>query len=590
MRPQDWRLLRRQLARQSLIYYIRSIAPWFRIEEIHCVIASFLESMAFGEIDRGMLFMPPRTGKSLMASTFFTSWWAGLYPSDKILQTGHSLNLSRGFSLDVRSIMQDPEYRFIFPGVRLAKDSKAAGRWRVEDTIAGMERVEAAQARAYRQQQGQYNAAGVTSNIAGIGFNLGVVDDAMSEQDKDSKVTKDRIWNWWGPGFYTRRQPERNAILVMMTRWANDDLAGHLLEQQEKHHGADIWTVLNVPAILDRDNAKMVYEVAKEYGQIGMGDDLRELKAGDSFSPRRWSETELERSRANMTERDWNALYMGNPDVDEGHILKEKHWRLWPHADEPDFIEIFMMYDTAFEKGETNDFSAFTVWGLFEYRERQDERPQIHMMLLGTWERKVDAPDLVTVVKAFAWGSKETRKAMEEERRHPDFEFLDELVDEYGVKGGDPKRPDDKEIPGFHPNRIMVEKKASGLWLTKELRRVNHPRRLPMQDWLPPRAKGGVSKGQEMGKYARAHYGNLVLEQGGVWYLNRRWATAVIKKCAATKFDGSDAHDDVQDTVVASFIHVRQTYRVDFPSDVDLEKERQPKKKAKRQFYGARVR
>lgn len=567
----DWAMLRRALARTSMIAYIRMVAPWFTVEEVHCAIALHLEAMISGELDRLLITMPPRTGKSLMGSVFFPSFWAGNYPSDKILQVGHSVELSRGFSLDVRSTMREEEYQWIFPGVRLAKDSQAAGKWRVEDIATAMARLEA---KAERAQQGQYNAAGVTSNLAGKGFHLGVADDLMSEQDKDSKVMKDRIKNWWGPGFYTRRQPERNAILLMMTRWGTDDIAGHLEELAAKHHGADVYTKLNVPAILDAASAKQVYTMAEAYGQIKQ-EDLKPLKAGDSFAPRRWSLKELGRSKANMTDRDWNALYLGKPTVDEGHILKRRHWRLWPHDDPPECIEIFQMYDTAFEKNESADNSARTTWGLFEYRETQGERAMMNMVLLDRWEKKVDAPDLRTVAMVGCWGSVDTRKALEEMKMAPDLEFLADMVKENGGR----------ELNGMYPDRVMVENKASGLWLNKELKRITKPRRMPISMWRAPRG----ARGKELSKYARAHYGNLVLEQGAVWYMNRKWAGEVIDLCAQCKFDDTDKTDDLPDTVVASMIHVRQTYRVELKTDIDEEAEKQPKRKTKRQFYGART-
>lgn len=579
MRPEDWALIRRALARTSIIAYIRMIAPWFTIEEIHCVIAAFLENMESGAIDRGMIFLPPRTGKSMMGSVFFPSHWAGLYPSDKILQVGHSVELSRGFSLDVRQIMKDPEYSFIFPGVRLAKDSQAAGKWRVEDTYGSMEALERAQARAAaRAQQGQYNAAGVTSNLAGKGFNLGIGDDLMSEQDKDSKIVKQRIWDWWGPGFYTRRQPDRNAILLMMTRWANDDIAGRILDMVEstKHRGADYWEVLNVPAILDRDSAKKIVAVAKEYGQMS---DVKQLREGDSFAPRRWTLKELGRSRASMTERDWNALYLGKPDADEGHILKEKNFRIWPEKEMPECFEIFDMYDTAFGDGEQNDYSARSRWGLFRYRETEGERALVNMILLGRWKQRIDAPDLVVRAMVDAWGSKETRRALKTLHRDPDYTFLDSLVIENGGN----------EIPAGNPNRMMFEMKASAQWLVRELRRINKPRRLPVFPWLIPRFTAGGNKGKEMDKVSRAHYGNLVAEQGAVWIPDRVWARGVAKAASQCKFDGSDESDDLEDTLVASMIYVRQSYRVELPTDIDEEAEKKPRYREKRQFYGART-
>lgn len=560
------RRLYRLKCRTSEIAFIREVAPWFTVEEIHCVIAGYHEALLGGAIDRLMVFMPPRTGKSQMGSIFLPALWAGHHPSDQILQIGHSVELSRKFSLDVRQIMRSTAYQWIFPGIGLAKDAQAVGRWRVEDTASAMAELE---------KSGEYNAAGVTSSIAGKGFHLGVLDDAQSEQDKDSKVTKDRLANWWGPGFYTRRMPERNAILINATRWGTDDLPGRVLEQNkkirdqanEREHGADHWVVLNVPAILDKGSAKRVYAMAKEYGALG--DDLRPLKEGESFAPRRWTAKELLRSKANMKERDWNALYLGKPQVDEGHILKRKYWRLWPREKPPECLFTFTMYDTAFTEKTVNDKTARTTWGVFEHKEREGERPSLHMIMLEAWDDHIDSPDLVREVMIGQWGGKETK------------EVLEDLY---------PKQPEkwqdiDVTRPGMRADRILIENKASGIWLIRELRRIKKPKALPVHPWLGPRGSGG----KEYDKYARAHYGSLVMEQGAAWYMNRKWATDTIDKCAACQFLGNDADADLADTVVASMIYVRQTYRVELPSDIDTEEERRAAiKKPQRQLYGSR--
>ena len=562
----EWIEMRRVLARTSLIAYIRAVAPWFTIEEVHCIIAMHLEALADGDIDRLMINLPPRTGKSMMASVFLPSWWSGRYPGDKILQVGHSVDLSRGFSLNVRELMRLDEYRWIFPGVQLARDSQAAGKFRIQDISKAMLALERGR---QQQQQGQYKAAGVTSNIAGVGFNLGVVDDAMSEQDKDSKITKDRIWNWWGPGFYTRRQPERNSICISATRWAPDDLPGRLLDEMGKHHGADSWVVLNVPAILNGDTAKKIYEVAKDYAAM---DDVIELKAGDSFAPRRWSLKELGRSKAQLTERDWNSLYMGNPKAIEGHILKSKHWRLWPKKEMPHCDFVFSMYDTAFDEDTANDFSARTTWGIFKHA-GEDGRPTMNMILLDRWKKRVEAPDLKWYVMEGLYGTKFVRQAMLE--LDPDYEIPAEF------------RAGGKDKDGMYPDRVMIENKASGIWLIKELRKIRKPKPLPVMPWNAPRGGRG---NKEMNKYQRAILGSLVLEQGAVWYPNRAWAEEVIEECAHCKFDGSDAHDDLPDTVTASMIYVRQTYRVELDTDIDEEEERRAgRKPPTRQFYGARA-
>jgi hypothetical protein len=330
-------LIKTELARERMVPYIQSVMPWFGVEEVHCVMAAYLEKVARGETDRLMFSLPPRGGKSTMASVALPSWWMGKFPSDKIMSLGYKTDLSRRFSRQTLGIMRTKVYGSIFPHVKLSKDAHAVGYWNVEEITRQYDAM----------MRGEYQAAGVISGIAGSGFNLGILDDPLSEQDKDSKLAKDRVWEWWGPGFYTRRQPERNAIILIMTRWTLDDIAGRLLEASRS--GGDKWTVVNIPALVNGDLAKRIYTIATNYPFLDAKPlPMKTVKDFDepvaSFQPRRMPIKELIRSRANMTTRDWLALYMGAPVEEAGHILRREHWRLWPHKKPPECHFIFQTY------------------------------------------------------------------------------------------------------------------------------------------------------------------------------------------------------------------------------------------------------
>ena len=304
--------------------------------------------------------------------------------------------------------------------------------------------------------------------------------------------------------------------------------------------GGDDWTILNIPAILDRSSAKKIYEMATGYGDLAMVS--KDIRPGGSFAPIRFPYKELMRSKANMPSRDWMALYMGKPVDEGGHILQKKWWRQWPDREPPKCEFIFQMYDTAFGIRETSDYSACTTWGVFKHTEQRteerDETTSFHCMLLGAWKERIQAADLRKFVI-----------------KH--WEAFD------------------------HPDRILIENKASGIQLVQELRRMRDPS-VPVWPWTPPR---GLRT--EMSKLARAHMASLVLEQGAVWYMPRVWSEEVIEECAKCRFDGSDASDDLPDTVVHALLYMRQSYRLDLPSDYDKERERLKGKPKKRlRFYG----
>jgi hypothetical protein len=504
-------ILTQVLCRGGLINYIKFVAPWFNVEEIHIAIAHHLEAVAEGHIDRLMVFMSPRAGKSQIASVFFPSWYAGLYPKHKIMQISYKSQLSEGFSRQVRDIIKDPPFRSVFPNVTIKTDQASVGRWAID----GWAEDEEGNA-DYRH--GEYAAAGTTGGIAGTGFNLGIIDDPMSEQDMDSEGALLKVRDWYGPGFYTRRQPEKNAIVLMMTRWRLNDLAGFLLEQERNRPGADQWTVFSIPALLDQAAAVRINQIVEEaivkHPEIVeyIPDGIRELKGGDSFEPRRMNTKFLLQSKGNMTARSWNALFMQNPVEEEGAILKRKWWRKWPATKNPPQCEfILQCYDTAFEKDEANDPSARTTWGVFAHNDPRDpDDKRYHIILLDRWKERVEFVDL-----------------------------RDECI---------------ASEKAFKPNRILIEKRASGHALLQELRRA----RLPVKAWLPPGVRGAT------GKIPRAHAAQVVFEQGAVWYMDRNWAEDVINEAAAFPFGGED---DLTDTVTMAVLFLRKTFWVDLGSD-----------------------
>lgn len=528
----------RRLARLSFVDYIRAVAPWMIIEETHLLIAQKLDDLAFGRLDRLMIFMPPRAGKSMLCSVFFPSWYLGLYPTRKIMAVSYAEELAIKFGRQVRDVLKDPDFQSVFPGVQLRSDVKAAGHWQVEGGDIDS------------KERGEYYAAGVNSGIAGKGWNLGIIDDPLSEQDAVSDVAKESVWEWYGPGFYTRRQPDFSQILLISTRWAKDDLPGRLLRvanENKDDEFADQWEVVEIPAIIDTDQkAAALNEVAEEVAEIHQG--IENYKArkesrepdkvlpnvftiGDSFAPRRWPRKQLLRQKANMPPRSWLALYMQRPTEEEGRILKRRFWIEWKLASPPKCDMIISAYDTAFEEDEENDFSARTTWGIF----KDEYSGRWACILLERMNKRLEFTRLV-----------------------------DNAVDHYRH---------------FKPNLILIEKRASGASLIQTLRRKG----IPAKAWLPP--GGRFAKG----KLPRAHAASEVLEDGVVYYMNRDWAHEVIDQCAAFP---ADEHDDMVDTVSMALMWLRQGFAIELETEWDedeaklRDEERAERKSNRRRVFG----
>ena len=289
--------------------------------------------------------MPPRHTKSEFASFLFPAWMIGKFPHLKIMQVSHNAELSSRFGSKVRNLMEQKEYKNIFGDVKLREDSKAKGRW---ETNHG----------------GEYFAAGVGGSITGRGADLLIIDDPHTEQDALSESAMERAYDWYVSGPRQRLQPG-GSIVVVMTRWAEDDLTGRLIKAQVEPK-ADKWNVISFPAILD---------------------------SGKPVWPEYWELEELEKVKASLPIRNWSAQYMQNPTSEEGAILKREWWKPWDKPNIPKLQHVIQSYDTAFSAKETADYSAITTWGVFFPNE--DGKPA--MILLDALKGKYDFPELKAV-------------------------------------------------------------------------------------------------------------------------------------------------------------------------------------------------
>jgi predicted phage terminase large subunit-like protein len=479
---EEW--LRRKALRKkgnSFLDYVQHVAPWVVIEEVHCLLADHFERLKRGEIDRLMIAMPPRTGKSLLTSILLPSWWEGHYPSDKLLHASYASTLVEKFGRQIRNQIMADDYQQVFPGTQITKDSRAAAQWA---TTAG----------------GEYNAVGVGGGVAGKGGNLLIIDDPMSEQDMFSRSVMDSIYEWYGAGFYTRRQPDRNALLLTMTRWAVADLAGRLLADAVTKEDADQWVQLVIPAILDDKTAALL----NQYSHDPHITTPHTYKAGDSFSPRRWPLLELIRTKNTVSRKAWAALYMQSPVEEGGGILQRDHWKPWKGTALPKIEFILQGYDTAFEEGEANDFSARITWGVF----KRESDGKLCVLMLERMKERLSFPKL-----------------------------LDNALDAYKEYG---------------PDRVIIEKAASGIPLIQEFRK----RGIPVSP-IPPKGS----------KIARANAAAVVLEQGVVYYpYGKRWAEEVIDECATFP---NGQHDDIPDVVAHCLNYFRRMFLLEAPDDAE---------------------
>jgi len=305
--------LKRRKARTGLIPFTEYTNHAYEPAPPHSEIAEKLEAVERGEIDRLMIFMPPRHGKSELASRRFPAWYMGRNPQKQIIAASYNSDLASDFGREVRNIIRTNEFSRLF-NVKLAEDSRAAGRW---NTDAG----------------GAYVAAGVGTAVTGRGAHILLIDDPVKDREEaESELRRETIWNWYTSTAYTRLMPG-GAVILIQTRWHEDDLGGRLLEAE--NNGGDKWVKVNLPAIKD----------------------------GQALWPERYNVDALKRIKAAIGPRDFEALYQQNPTPDDGTFFLRDWFKR--HDDAPAKGHIYITSDYAVTE-DGGDWTAHLVWNYHE--------------------------------------------------------------------------------------------------------------------------------------------------------------------------------------------------------------------------------
>ena len=452
-------------AKNDFLSFVKCVWPDFVEGSHHRHIAEKFNKLSTGEIKRLIINMPPRHTKSEFASYLLPAWMVGRRPKLKIIQATHTGELAIRFGRKAKNLIDSPEYKKIFE-TSLQEDSKAAGRW---ETAQG----------------GEYFAAGVGGAITGRGADLLIIDDPHSEQDAMSEQSLENAYEWYTSGPRQRLQPGASIVLVM-TRWSTKDLTAQLLKAQKEVKG-DQWEVVEFPALMD-------------HGPVW---------------PEYWDQEELEKVKATLPVKKWNAQWMQQPTSDEGAIIKREWWRIYDKEYIPPLQHVIQSYDTAFLKKETADFSAITTWGIFY----PDEDSGANLLLLDSVKGRYEFPEL-------------RRRALQQ------YKY-------------------------WQPETVIVEAKASGLPLMYELRQMD----IPVVSFTP-------SKGHD--KHSRINAVAPLFESGMIWAPDQKIAEEVIEECAA--FPHGD-HDDLVDTMTQAVMRFRQGGLIKHPEDyIDEKKDPRPKR------------
>jgi hypothetical protein len=310
-------LAKRELARRSLKHYTLYNFPDFKLNWHHQVLFEHLERVEAGTLKRLMVIMPPRHSKSEICSIQFPSWLMGRNADRQIIEASYSLDLAADFGRQVRNIVADPAFTNIFPDVLLSQDSQSKSKWNTN-------------------RKGSYNAVGVGGALTGKGAQFLIIDDPLkNRKDADSPLMRENLWNWYRSTARTRLSPE-GAIVIVETRWHDDDLIGRILKEDPEG-----WTILHFPAIAEHDEAFRA--------------------RGEALWETQYSLANLLQTKADIGSYEWSSLYQGNPVNEENQEFSREWFQYIEHRDTPrGNIRQFATIDSALTKRDTSDFTGVT--------------------------------------------------------------------------------------------------------------------------------------------------------------------------------------------------------------------------------------
>jgi predicted phage terminase large subunit-like protein len=308
---------------------------WVRARHLE-VVSEVMQRTLKGNV-RAIINMPPRHGKSELVSKYTPAWFLSNRPDGRVILASYEAQFAASWGRKVRNLVQEHADKV---GFSIAQDSSSASMWSVSGTDGGM------------------MTAGVGGPVTGKGADLLIIDDPVKNAEQaSSPVYRQKAIDWYDWTAYPRLEPN-GSVVIVMTRWHEDDLAGKLLKASPEG-----WESITLPAIAEAD------------------DPLGRLE-GEALWPERYPVPVLESIRTTIGSEAFVSLYQCRPQAPSGNIVKREWWKYY--TEKPVFSRIIHSWDTAFKAGQGSDYSVCTVWG----------EAATGFYLLNVWRQRVEFPEL----------------------------------------------------------------------------------------------------------------------------------------------------------------------------------------------------
>ncbi len=297
-------------------------------ELFHREVAKALEAVERGEIVQLIYCMPPRHGKTEMATKRMAAWCSGRHPDWDVAVASYSDTMAQDMGADTRAILTSAQHKQVFPSYRLRRGGNA------KDNIQ-------------TDRGGRIVFVGRGGALTGRGMHIGLGDDLFKDHEEArSQAIRDQAWNWFTKVFMTRRMGLKLVILTM-TRWHSDDIIGRLTDPENPYYNAieaKKWKIIRLPAIAEDD-------------------DPLGRTPGEALWPARYDLDFLE-SQQRLDPLGFASLYQQRPSVADGVLFRRENVRYYKPSELPEDLRIYCASDHAVSTGQRNDPTVLLKVGI----------------------------------------------------------------------------------------------------------------------------------------------------------------------------------------------------------------------------------
>lgn len=315
----------------------------------HRALAKALQEVERGDYQKLIITMPPRHGKSEMASKTFPAWFVGRDPYRHVMVASYNQPFANDFGKAVRDIMSSEVYQKVFPDCKLKRGSKAADRLQTE-------------------RGGVLAFVGRGGSITGRGANLFIIDDPIkNSKEANSETIREECWTWFNNDVLSRGMDDSARMIIIMTRWHEDDLVGRITDPENVHYNAEEakeWKIIKIPALCEDESS----DVEKALGR----------KNGDALWPyvHKWVNgvrvqvpkirREWLLGRMRQDPRGFASLYQQRPTPMDGDLIKDEMIKTYKLSERPplDQLRIYASSDHAAEEKTNNDYNVILIVGV----------------------------------------------------------------------------------------------------------------------------------------------------------------------------------------------------------------------------------